>query len=316
MLIGILAGLVTGALWGLSFVAPRAVLPFTALELSVARYLLFGLVCVLLMVDARFRPTGLTRRQRAVGFALGAFGYFGYFLTISYAVLLAGAVLPPLIAGTAPVVLAVIGNLREPAVAWRRLVAPLGLIAAGLAVVNADGLGEATPAEAGAMLAGIVLAAASLAIWVVYGLVNAVVMRTDGAPSALRWTGLQGLGAGTAAVLLLPVVLRAPTLPPAPEDAMPFLVWVLLMGGVVSWFGTYCWVVAARRLPLALSAQLIVAETVFGLGYGLAYEQRLPTLPETVGTLLQLVGVVLAVMIFTRRRGGAERPVTPEPGIP
>ncbi|MDR6951868.1 drug/metabolite transporter (DMT)-like permease [Ancylobacter sp. 3268] len=316
MLIGILAGLATGALWGLSFVAPRAVVPFTALELSAARYLLFGVVCVLLMADARFRPTGLSHRQKLMGFALGAFGYFGYFLAISYAVLLAGAVVPPLIAGTAPVVLAVIGNLRERAVAWRRLAAPLGLIAAGLAVVNAAGLGQAPPDDALAMLAGIGLSVVALAVWVVYGLANAMVMRTDGAPSALRWTGLQGLGAGTAAVLLLPVVLRAPTLPAEPEDAMRFLVWVLLMGGVVSWFGTYCWMVASRQLPLALSAQLIVAETVFGLGYGLAYEQRLPNSAEAVGTLLQLVGVVLAVTIFTRRGREAERPITPEPGIP
>ncbi|MBS7545907.1 DMT family transporter [Ancylobacter oerskovii] len=315
MFIGILAGLATGALWGLSFVAPRAVVPFTVLELSVGRYLLFGIICLVLMLDARFRPVGLTPRQRLTGFALGALGYFGYFLTISHAVLLAGPVVPPLIAGTAPVVLAVIGNLRESAVRWHRLLAPLGLIAAGLAVVNAAGLGEAPPDDALDMLAGIGLSVAALAAWVIYGLVNAVVMRADGAPSALRWTGLQGLGAGTAAALLLPVVLRAPTLPTVPDDATRFLIWLLVMGGVVSWFGTYCWMVASRQLPLALSAQLIVAETVFGLGYGLAYEQRLPTSAEAIGTLLQLVGVVLAVAIFTRR-AAPRRAVTPEPGIP
>ncbi|MCB4769275.1 DMT family transporter [Ancylobacter sp. Lp-2] len=315
MFIGILAGLATGALWGLSFVAPRAVAPFSALELSVARYLLFGVVCVLLMADARFRPLGLTRRQLLTGFGLGMLGYFGYFLAISYAVLLAGAVVPPLIAGTAPVVLAVVGNLREPAVRWRRLLLPLGLVAAGLVVVNAAGLGEAGSADSGAMLAGIGLAVASLAIWVVYGLINAAVLRGERAPSALRWTGLQGLGAGAASLLALPFMLPGASPAEGGEDVLRFLAWVLVMGAVVSWFGTYCWVVASRLLPLALSGQLIVAETVFGLGYGLAYEHRLPTSPELVGTLLQLVGVALAVAIFARRAGPG-RPVTPEPGIP
>lgn len=42
MLIGLLAGLMTGALWGLTFIAPRAVLPFSAFDLSVLRYLVFG----------------------------------------------------------------------------------------------------------------------------------------------------------------------------------------------------------------------------------------------------------------------------------
>ncbi|MGI2031161.1 hypothetical protein ACRQ1B_02095 [Rhizobium panacihumi] len=37
MLIGILAGLGTCALWGLTFIAPRAVAPFTAWDLTVAR---------------------------------------------------------------------------------------------------------------------------------------------------------------------------------------------------------------------------------------------------------------------------------------
>lgn len=319
MLIGILAGLSTGALWGLSFVAPRAVAPFTALEFSVARYLLFGVVSVLLTLDARFRPTGLAPRQWLTGFALGAVGYFGYFLAISHAVLLAGAVVPPLIAGTAPVVLAVLGNLRERAVAWRRLLVPLGLIAAGLAVVNAAGLGEAAPANARAMLAGILLSVVALAVWVVYGLVNAVVMRTDDAPPALRWTGLQGLGAGAAAVLLVPFALRPDALSAGHEETMRFLAWALVMGVPASWFATYGWVVAARRLPLALSAQLIVAETVFGLGYGLAWERRLPTSSETVGTLLQLAGVMLAVAVFSRRQtppAAAPAPVTPEPEIP
>jgi len=38
MLIGILAGLATCALWGLTFIAPRVVDPFSTWDLTVARY--------------------------------------------------------------------------------------------------------------------------------------------------------------------------------------------------------------------------------------------------------------------------------------
>lgn len=301
MLIGILAGLATGALWGLTFVAPRVVVPFSAFDLSIARYLVFGCVSALLMVDSRFRPTGMNRRQLLIGFTLGAFGYFGYFLSASYAVLMAGAVVPPLITGTAPVLLAVVANLREPTVAWRRLTLPLGLIAAGLVVVNAASLSEAVPGEADAMVAGIGLSVIALLMWLGYGLVNADAMRAGGAPDALRWTGLQGLGAGAAALVLSPLLLRADMLAVDREAAVRFAGWVLAMGVFASWIGTFGWVVASRRLPLALSAQLIVAETVFGLGYGLAFEERWPTAAEAAGTVLQLVGVVVAVAIFSRR---------------
>ncbi|MCS0501738.1 DMT family transporter [Ancylobacter mangrovi] len=310
MLIGILGGLLTGATWGLSFVAPRAIAPVSAFDFSVVRYLLFGLVSLLLMAAPRFRPSGMTTRQLVLGGALGAFGYFGYFLAISYAVLFAGAVLPPLITGTAPVLLAVVANLRERTVAWRSIALPLALIVAGLVLVNAHDLRAAAPDEADAVLAGAALSLLALGIWILYGLANAAALRAAAAPDALRWTGLQGLGAGAAAVALMPFGLDAGLLGHDREVTTRFLAWALGMGVVASWLGTYGWVVASQRLPLALSAQLIVAETVFGLGYGLAFEQRWPSAAETAGAALQLVGVVAAVAIFSRRR------LTPEPGIP
>jgi drug/metabolite transporter (DMT)-like permease len=311
MLIGLLAGLMTGALWGLTFIAPRAVLPFSAFDLSVLRYLVFGLVSVALMVSPRFRPVGMAWRMLVTGLLLGAFGTFGYFLSISYAVLLAGPVLPPLIAGTAPVLLAIVANLHERSLPWRRLAWPLALIVAGLGVVNVASLQEAHANEASAILAGVGLSVVALLFWVAYGLVNAVVMRGADAPDALRWTGLQGLGCGTLALLLLPLLSGGPQLLDFDSAATQrFLIWVVALGVVVSWLGTFGWVVASERLPMALSTQLIVAETVFGLVYGLAFEQRLPTAPEAVGTALQLIGVVVAVAIFSRRR------IMPEPGTP
>lgn len=311
MLIGLLAGLMTGALWGLTFIAPRAVLPFSAFDLSVLRYLVFGLVSVGLMVSPRFRLTGMAWPMLGTGLLLGAFGTFGYFLSISYAVLLAGPVLPPLIAGTAPVLLAIVANLHERSLPWRRLAWPLALIVAGLGVVNVASLQEAHANEASAILAGVGLSVVALLFWVAYGLVNAVVMRGADAPDALRWTCLQGVGCGTLAVLLLPLASGGPELLDFGSAATQrFLIWVVALGVIVSWLGTFGWVVASERLPMALSAQLIVAETVFGLVYGLAYEQRLPTAPEAVGTALQLIGVVVAVAIFSRRR------IMPEPGTP
>ncbi|MEK1902998.1 MAG: EamA/RhaT family transporter, partial [Rhizobium sp.] len=78
MLIGILCGLATCALWGLSFVAPRVVAPYTAIDLTVARYGLFAVVSLILMINPRFRPVGLRRSLVLTGIALGSIGYVGY----------------------------------------------------------------------------------------------------------------------------------------------------------------------------------------------------------------------------------------------
>ncbi|WP_221951865.1 EamA family transporter [Rhizobium laguerreae] len=84
------------------------------------------------------------------------------------------------------------------------------------------------------------------------------------------------------------------------SDATRFVVWALVMGLTGSWFATWCWVVASRRLPLALAAQLIVAETVFGLAYGFMFEGRPPSPAEAIGVIMQVAGVCSAIAVFSK----------------
>lgn len=147
----------------------------------------------------------------------------------------------------------------------------------------------------------------ALALWVGFGFINAAVMRGHDPPDGLHWTGLQGLGAGLGALLLSPLTTPG-TLATAPAPAVGvFAFWVLLMGIAGSWIATWCWVLASRRVPLALLSQLIVAETVFGLLYGFVYEARWPTAPEWIGSTLQLAGVAVAIALFS----GPARPRVP-----
>jgi drug/metabolite transporter (DMT)-like permease len=304
MLIGILAGLTTCALWGLTFIAPRAIDPFTTPDLILTRYVVFGLTSLVLMIDPRFRPGRMRPQRLVIGIALGAVGYVAYLVSASYAVHFAGAVLPPLIIGLMPVILAVIGNWRERAVPWRTLALPLAVILIGLSVVNVHALAHAEPVARQNTLLGIFCALAALLVWVVYGMVNAEVMRAPDAPDGVRWTGLQGIGAAVGSFVLLPFVSFPISEATGPE-LWRFAFWAGVMGFIGAWVATWCWMVASRRLPLALSAQLIIAETVFGLGFGLAFEQRWPSTAEFIGTGLQFAGVMMAIAIFSRRRARA-----------
>jgi drug/metabolite transporter (DMT)-like permease len=300
MLIGILAGLTTCALWGLTFIAPRAVDPASTWDLTVARYGIFGLVSVLLMLHPRFRPRGLTCGRWMTGLFLGGAGYVGYFVAAAYAVRLAGAAIPPLVIGTMPVLLALIANWRDRSAPWGPLALPLALIAAGVAIVNISVIQSVGPEGREAVLLGVLAASAALAIWIVYGLVNAAVMRAADAPDGLHWTGVQGIGAAIGSMALVPLTSFS-TQPLAGPDMANFLGWAAVMGIAGSWIATFCWGIASGRLPLALAAQLIVAETVFGLVYGFLYEARWPETAEWVGATLQLIGVAVAVALFGRR---------------
>lgn len=301
MLIGILAGLTTCALWGLSFVAPRAIAPFSPWDLMVVRYVIFGLTCLLLMAHSRFRPSALSRRLIITGVLLGGFGYVGYFICIAFSVKLSGSAIPPLIVGTMPVFLTILANGRDRSLSWRQLALPMTMISMGVGIVNIDALSNTDIVELRAMLLGIALATAALFIWIVYGLANASIMRKADAPDGLQWTGLQGIGSAIVSLLLLPTTTFEVVGSASSDEIWNFIGWSIVMGLLGAWFATWCWMVASRRLPLALSAQLIVAETLFGLAFGFLFEQRWPTTAEAFGATLQFAGVCLAISAFSRK---------------
>lgn len=301
MLLGIVMGLVTCALWGLTFIAPRAVEPFTAWDLTIARYGIFGLACLLLMIDRRFRPEGIAPFRLLIGLLLGSAGYVGYFISAAFAVKFAGAAVPPVIIGTMPVILAIIANFQDASAPWRIVALPLALIVLGVALVNVAALNAASLDDVTSILLGVTASSAALAIWIVYGLVNAAVMRSPDAPDGLKWTGLQGVGAAMGSILLLPLASFDLAHTATSAEAFRFFSWALVMGLAGSWLATWCWVVASQRLPLALAAQLIVAETIFGLAYGFIFEGRFPTPTEAIGAAMQIIGVCSAITIFSKR---------------
>lgn len=302
MLLGIIAGLITCALWGLTFIAPRAVAPFTAWDLTIARYAIFGLACLMLMADRRFRPVGIARSRLLIGLLLGGVGYVGYFISAAFAVHFAGAAIPPVIIGTMPVFLAIIANIRDRSASWKALTLPLLLIAIGVGIVNAATISIANAADTPSIFLGILASSVALMIWIAYGLANAAVVRSADAPDGLQWTGLQGIGAAIGSLLLLPLASFDLADMASASETARFVAWALVMGLVGSWFAAWCWVVASRRLPLALTAQLIVAETVFGLAYGFIFDGRFPTPAETIGLAMQFVGVCSAIAVFSKPR--------------
>jgi drug/metabolite transporter (DMT)-like permease len=310
MLTGIFMGLAAGALWGLTFVAPRAVLPYGEIDLAILRYAAFGVTSLILMaVSSRFRPGQLTPRKMLLALWLGLSGFVVYYLCVAFSVSLAGPAIAPLVIGALPVLLSIYGNWRERNVAWSRIMLPLALIATGLLVVNAAAFGAAgTAAAQRNVLLGLLLAALGLAVWFLYAITNARAMRAADAPDPLAWTCLQGLGAmaGTVPLVILAPVMgwsRLPDLGFAGEAGTRLIVWALVTGVIASWIAQYCWTIASHRLPLALSAQLIVSETLFALIYGFVFEQRWPHAAEWAGAALLVLGVYLGVKAFSSGRG-------------
>lgn len=316
MIVGVAAGLFTGALWALTFVVPKVVSPFTAVDLAVVRYGLFGLLSVLLMVHPRFRPGAVGWRIGALGIGLGAVSYVGYFLVIAAAVHFAGPAIPPLVVGAMPVVIGLLGNRGPDRVAFARLAAPLVLVGGGLVLVNLETFFSGTVVQGSGLrfAAGLGFSVLALAMWSGYAVINAAVLKRAGAPSTLAWAGLQGIGAlfGVMPLISLTswVVLPVADLPGggwwSPEAAR-FTAVAVFMALAATWLATWTWIIASQRLPLVLSSQLIVAETLFGLLFGFAWEARWPSVLEGSGAAIQVVGVAAAIVVFAQKAAADRR---------
>ena len=146
MVTGTAYALAAGLMWGLVFIVPLLLPQYPAALLSVGRYLAFGLIALPLAWFDRAPLARLARADWIEALKLSAIGNLLYYLCLAAAIQRAGAPLPTMIIGTLPVVIAVSSNLRSASsplhalrdgrLAWRRLVPPLLLIAAGIACVN------------------------------------------------------------------------------------------------------------------------------------------------------------------------------------
>jgi drug/metabolite transporter (DMT)-like permease len=304
---GIIYGLASGALWGLIFIAPRAAEPYSEVDLAVWRYIAFGMTSLLLMAaHKRFRPHNISKHHLVTALMLGVIGYVFYYICIAFSIRLAGPALTPLIIGSLPLTLAIYGNWRDQNVAWKRLIFPLALIVVGLTCVYTATLNHSVEQRpANAVLWGCLFALAAHVSWFTYAVINSNVMLSKDAPSALGWTSLQGVGAmvGVVPLLILAPMLgwsRIADLGLWHMDGARFIFWAVLVGVVASWGGQHLWTLASNRLPLALSGQLIVSETVFGLIFGFMWSQRWPNLLEFFGAVFLIIGVLGGVWVFRK----------------
>jgi drug/metabolite transporter (DMT)-like permease len=300
-----LAGIFAGALWGLTFVAPLVAAPYSTFDLTVGRYLAYGLVSLAILAPGKFRALrSLTRRDWVLLGSLGFAGNVGYYLAVSAAVPRAGTAVVALIIGCVPVVMSVLGNRGEWHIPLHKLAPSLLLIAAGLLTVNGAAFAQAkTIGALGDFATGVALTIAALAVWTWYGLTNAHALAARKAISPVTWTALTGIGT---LVALIPVLVfgyfagwsRLPSLGLAGPAALRLMAWSLGLALLCSWTATWAWSIAARRLPVSLAGQLIVSETAFALIYGAAYQGKLPGWAEVFGGLLLLAGVVVALRTF------------------
>lgn len=302
---GIAWALVAGLCWGISFIAGLMLPDFSAIEISAGRYIAYGVFSAAALFIAIKTGRGAGVREppiwsRALGLSL--LGNVVYFVAVTAAVRYANAPMGSLIIGMLPVAMPLAANLTERTFAWSRLAVPAVLMFAGLSLVH---VAEKSPTDSvlGAgtnYWLGIALYLAALLAWTFYGIANARFLARRPDLDAGAWASLQGV---TLLPIAIPVLAFAiATDPNAAVRAWgSFLAVSILLGVVASWTALVCWNRVTQLLPASIAGQLLVFETIAGLGYAYAWKGALPPLMVVAGSAALVAGVTLGVRAVSRR---------------
>lgn len=287
---GTAAGVLAGALWGLVFIAPRLTPDFSPLQISVARYLAYGLLALPLLMPMWRQLLALGRADWMALVWLGLTGNVIYYVCLAVAVNLAGPAPTSLIIGLLPVVITLIGTREAGAVPLKLLLLPLLLVTAGVALISLDALVLSSNDWLRRAL-GLLSAMGALACWTVYAVLNARCIARLPDISGQTWSLLLGVvTAAECSLFAIPAFLLSPI--PAGRD-----VWLTFLGvsfGIAllaSVIGNSLWNSASHRLPLTMTGQLVVFETLFALVYSFGWEGRWPKPLELIAIAALLGGV-------------------------
>lgn len=314
---GIFAGIGAGAMWGLVFLYPRVTPEFSPMSQMVLRYICYGLFAVALSWRALRGVWGRLQREdwrMLVKISLQA--NIVYYICLATGVKFGGIAPTTLIIGMLPVTIALLGRNDAGSLPWRRLIAPIALLASGIVVISydlfkhADQTLNSTPWQ---KVLALCAATGALVCWTLAAVNNARYLRSHNAIDPKTWSDLCGVVTGLLAVVMLCVGLALAQVAPSSIFAIstnPNLPWLkfLLIGGVViafcaSWFGNILWNVASHLLPISLTGQLIISETLFSLVYGFLYDGRWPRVLEWLAMSLALGGVVWAIRLHADKGG-------------
>ncbi len=305
MLTGVLCGVLAGALWGMVFIVPELLPNFSPVELAVGRYTAYGAISLGLMLPGLRRLLRLLAPRDYLALLRQALsGNLIYYMLLAKGVKLAGVAPTTLIIGLIPVAVTLRGRRDHGAVALKRLAAPLLVIGIAIACINVDAFrhAQASGAPMSATLLGLACAVGALACWTWYALDNARYLKRNPQFSGGQWSSLYGLASGLVA---LPIGATAMLLAqagvldtPAPgRDWLMFWLYNGLLALGASVIGNQLWNIASRRLPITLTGQLILFETISAMLYGFVWRAEGPRTLETIAIVLLVLGVTWSVRL-------------------
>lgn len=308
MIKGCLFALAACFVWGLIFIIPQLIEGFDALEVTLGRYLFYGLWSTLLFLKSKHLTFAAYSKPvwgKTLLFALVP--NFLYYAGIVFAVHNSCPAVCALIIGISPITIAFYGNWIEKECDSKSLILPASLILTGLLVINWPNLQKCEDEAIFNYILGLASATFSLASWSWFVVANARFLKRHPEIQLGEWTTMIGMGTGVCSLVIGGTLAAAFA---TPEKIAHFMTWstslqsfligCAILGIVCGWIGSYFWNRASLSLPTSLAGQLTIFETIFGLMFVYLIEQRMPSLTELIGVSLILLAVWHGLQLFRK----------------
>lgn len=277
---------------------------FSAIEVALGRYLVYGIISLFIFFKSRCRhpkPIWI----KALYFSL--ISTIGYYSFVVLALRYSSPAICALILGISPITIAYYSNMQRKETSYRGLILPSFLILVGLVLINVPHfLNNPAPSQ---FVIGLIFSFLALFAWSWYVVANAQFLKNHPKVRSSDWSTMIGV------VTLFWVVLFAVLLKiffsqqlqmekyfVLNEELIRFILGSCILGILCSWVGSFLWNRASIHLPTPLAGQLTIFETIFGVIFVYLVDWKLPSILEVVGIVILLVAIVYGIKRFARKK--------------
>lgn len=293
--------------WGLIFVAPLYLANFDCIDIVLGRFLAFGIgsVVVLAYYVMKHRDWKLLSYWKPASFCAIVMNLC-YFSALTLGMRLSNPALITLIVGLAPILIVLFAC--RTGVSYSILLGPVICIFAGMVLLNIQTLQTDWQAySAWQYIQGILCGLFALGAWTWYVIYNTRLLQKNPDLKPTGWTAL--IGAVTLVFTLIAALVRWWTIDPVyaqrfslNELGLSFIASSLVLGLLCSLLAFTLWNIASSRLHSALSGQLAILETVFGLVLIDLIQRHVPTVLEMIGIVFVLGGIWRGLYNFNKSK--------------
>lgn len=295
--LGMIYGLLAGALWGVTFVIPKLVPEASSLLISLIRYSAFGLISILTLVYHRTSlGPYLKSKHLLMSCLLALLSNSLYYILVVIGIRLVGVPFGSLVVGLVPLTLILFGSKGKLSRAVREscVLIGIGLLCLNYQVFTTD---NDSGVSIGGKLLGIFLVFLCLGMWTAYGVLNSNYLKAHPEIKGSVWTSLIGVMSFFTMLLILGVGLSIGINPLDEwgglhsEIQLRLLFWCLTSGMLATWVAYTLWNKASQVLSTSLLGQLVVFETITAIFYDHLIERAWPDLAIIVAMIFIVGGV-------------------------